>query len=193
MGVREGLLVLLADGPKHGYQLKLDFESATGEAWPLNIGQVYTTLQRLERDECVKAIGEDTEGRIAYRITANGKEAIAHWLTAPVERTVANRDEVSMKLLLTLASGVVEPRTVIDTQRTATMRSLQDFTRLRSDSDRQDIPWQLHIDRLIFRAEAEMRWLDRVEERIAQTTSPHHDSTQADDEAALAVQEGSHE
>jgi DNA-binding PadR family transcriptional regulator len=182
------LLVLLAEGPKHGYQLKLDFEAATGEAWPLNIGQVYTTLQRLERDELVKAVGEDDEGRIAYRITVTGREEVEQWLGEPVERTVANRDEVSMKLLLTLASGVVDPQQVIDTQRRATMQSLQDYTRLRSDSDRADVPWQLHIDRLILRSEAELRWLDRVEDRMAQTpTRPQENK----DETAVAVQEGS--
>jgi len=170
LGVREGLLVLLTTGPKHGYQLKLDFEVATGEAWPLNIGQVYTTLQRLERDDLVTATDEDDEGRIAYRITATGKEEITHWLSEPVERTVANRDEVSMKLLLTLASGVADPQRVIDTQRRSTMQALQDYTRLRTDGDRTDFPWQLHIDRLIFRTEAELRWLDRVEECMSLET-----------------------
>jgi len=186
VGVREGLLVLLADGPKHGYQLKVDFEAATGEAWPLNIGQVYTTLQRLERDELVKATGEDDEGRIAYRITATGKEEIEHWLSEPVERSVANRDEVSMKLLLTLASGVAGPQRVIDAQRRSTMQALQDYTRLRSDGERSDFPWQLHIDRLIFRSEAELRWLDRVEERM---TGVSRQSKY--EETAVAVQEGS--
>ena len=47
MAVREGLLALLANGPRHGYQLKTGFESATGGMWPLNVGQVYTTLERL--------------------------------------------------------------------------------------------------------------------------------------------------
>ncbi len=188
MGVREGLLVLLAEGPKHGYQLKIEFEAATGEAWPLNIGQVYTTLQRLERDERVRAVGEDDEGRIAYRLTAEGKEEISAWLHHPVERSVANRDEVSMKLLLTLASGVADPQTVIETQRQATMRSLQDYTRLRMEQDRSDIPWQLHIDRLVFRAEAELRWLDRVEERLA-GASPE-DLQPTSNETADVVQEG---
>ena len=188
MGVREGLLVLLAKGPKHGYQLKLDFETATGEAWPLNIGQVYTTLQRLERDECVTAIGEDEEGRIAYRITATGHEQVAGWLEDPVEMSAANRDEVSMKLLLTLSSGVVDAQTVIDTQRRATMQMLQNYARLRVDSERHDFPWQLHIDRLTFRAEAELRWLDRVEERMAHL--PRKYSPKASDEATTVVQEG---
>ena len=50
MSVRHALLALLSEGPKYGLQLREEFEAGTGEVWPLNVGQVYTTLQRLERD-----------------------------------------------------------------------------------------------------------------------------------------------
>lgn len=169
MGIKEGLLTLLAEGPTHGYQLKLDFESATGEAWPLNIGQVYTTLQRLERDGLVTIVETDEEGRVIYDITELGLAELAEWMDNPVERSVANRDDVSMKLLLAMSSGVVDPAKVIATQRQSTMAAIQDFTRLKSKTDPGDIPWLLHIDRLILRAEAELRWLDRVEARLGQT------------------------
>lgn len=168
MGIREGLLTLLAMGPAHGYQLKLDFEAATGEAWPLNIGQVYTTLQRLERDHLVQLVETDDEGRVIYQLTAAGREELTQWMRTPVERTVANRDDVSMKLLLAMSSGVVDPADVIDTQRNSTMSAIQDYTRLKADTDPGDLAWLLHIDRLILRAEAELRWLDRVEERLGQ-------------------------
>jgi DNA-binding PadR family transcriptional regulator len=49
MSVREGLLALLAEGPRNGHQLKIEFEAVTGGVWPLNVGQVYTTLDRLAR------------------------------------------------------------------------------------------------------------------------------------------------
>jgi DNA-binding PadR family transcriptional regulator len=191
MGIKEGLLTLLAEGPAHGYQLKLDFEAATGEAWPLNIGQVYTTLQRLERDGLVELIETDAEGRVIYAITASGRETLAAWMLTPVERTVTNRDDVSMKLLLAMASGVVDPVEVIAIQRDATMAAIQDYTRLKTRTDADDLAWLLHIDRLILRAEAELRWLDRVEDRLGQPVaaqrnriSAKHDHDQESDTSA---------
>ena len=55
MSVRHALLALLSEGPKYGLQLRQEFEAKTGEVWPLNVGQVYTTLQRLERDGLVES------------------------------------------------------------------------------------------------------------------------------------------
>ena len=166
MGIREGLLVLLADGPKHGYRLKGEFEEATGQAWPLNIGQVYTTLGRLERDGLVELDTTDSEGRKVYRLTKAGRAEVRDWLTRPVDHRLDARDELSMKLLLTLFAGVADPLAVVDTQRAATMTALQDLHRLKQETDPDDLPWLLHLDRLILRAEAELRWLDLVEDRV---------------------------
>lgn len=172
MGIREGLLALLASGPTHGYQLKVDFEAATGDAWTLNVGQVYSTLQRLERDDLVEVHGTDEEGRISYRLTAAGRHELETWLDRPVPRRVSNRDEVSMKLLLSIASGNGDPQHIIDVQRDSTMGDLQDYTRLRADTDPDDLAWNLHLDRLAIRSEAELRWLDRVERRLEERPPP---------------------
>src|SRR5579862_6222018 len=56
MSVRHALLALLSEGPKYGLQLREEFEANTGQVWPLNVGQVYTTLQRLERDGLVMKV-----------------------------------------------------------------------------------------------------------------------------------------
>jgi len=166
MGIREGLLLLLAEGPKHGYRLKSEFEAATGEAWPLNIGQVYTTLGRLERDGLVELDVTDPEGRKIYRITRAGRAELDDWLGKPVDRRIAARDELSMKLLLTVFAGAVDPLVVVDTQRVATMTALQDLHRLKQDTDQDDLPWLLHLDRMILQSEAELRWLDLIEDRL---------------------------
>ncbi|HEX6286884.1 MAG TPA: PadR family transcriptional regulator, partial [Acidimicrobiia bacterium] len=121
MGIREGLLALLADGPRHGYQLKLDLEMATGDAVTLNVGQVYTTLQRLERDGLVEDGGTDVEGRAIYRITKPGIAAIREWASRPEDLAAAGRDEISIKVLLALFTPGLDPRQVIETQRRATM------------------------------------------------------------------------
>ncbi len=172
MGIREGLLALLAEEPKHGYQLKVEFEAATGEAWPLNIGQVYTTLQRLERDGLVERHETDDEGRHSYRITKAGRAELVEWMTRPERRSVTNRDEVSMKLLLAMVADVVNPLEVLAIQRNATMTTLQDYTRLKADTPADDLAWLLHLDRLILRGEADLRWLERVEERLAAGPAP---------------------
>jgi hypothetical protein len=46
------------------------------------------------------------------------------------------------------------------------MGMLQDFTALKSDASNPDFAWQIYLDRLIFSAEAELRWLERVESRL---------------------------
>ena len=56
MSIRNSLLALLQDRPRYGYQLRIEFEDRTGSTWPLNIGQVYTTLSRLERDDMVRPV-----------------------------------------------------------------------------------------------------------------------------------------
>ncbi len=72
MSIRHSLLALLQDRPRYGYQLRIEFEDRTGSSWPLNIGQVYTTLDRLERDGLVRKDGADGEGHVIYSITPRG-------------------------------------------------------------------------------------------------------------------------
>ena len=168
MGIREAILVLLGQGTKHGYQLKLDFEQATGEAWPLNVGQVYTTLQRLERDGFVEEGTADDEGRVDYSLTNKGRNEYHDWMETPEQRSVPSRDEVAMKVLLATVSADIDAVAVIDEQRRATMQNLQTYTRLRQRSeDDLDLAWLLQLDRLILMRQAELRWLDDVEERLA--------------------------
>lgn len=167
MGIREGLLALLAEEPKHGYQLKLDLEAATGDSLSINVGQVYSTLQRLERDGLIVSRGKDADGREVHAITAAGRETLSKWALDPVDLAAAGRDEISLKILIALYTKRLDPREIIDSQRSSTMSLLQDFTRLRARDREGDLAWQLHLDRLMYSAEAELKWLDRVEERIA--------------------------
>lgn len=181
MSVRSGLMALLAEGEKYGAQLRSEFEGRTGGTWPLNVGQVYTTLDRLVRDGLVEQVGEpDAEGRIAYRLTGAGHHELTTWWTTPVDRTNTPRDELTIKLALAVtAAGVDVPR-VIQAQRTATLHHLRDLTRLKREAlgsdegvaegpaTREDpLAWLLVLENLIFAAEGEARWLDHVETMIA--------------------------
>jgi DNA-binding PadR family transcriptional regulator len=170
--VKHGLLALLERGPMYGYQLRSEFEASTGSTWPLNIGQVYTTLSRLERDGLVEA-GDEEEGRVTYRITDAGRAEVAQWFSTPVNGESRPRDELAIKLAMALTTPGVDAHRVIQTQRTATLRSLQDLTRLKAGADEvADAAWLLVLESMIFRAEAEVRWLDHCEVRISSTPLP---------------------
>src|SRR3712207_2498993 len=154
MSVRHGLLALLERGPMYGYQLRASFEESTGATWPLNIGQVYTTLARLERDNMVRPLPENDGGQRPYEITDAGRTELALWFATPISRTDRPRDELAIKLALALTTPGVDVRQVLQTQRTATMRALQEFTRLKAGSDPvTDMSWRLVLDSMIFQAE----------------------------------------
>ncbi|WP_048556721.1 PadR family transcriptional regulator [Nostocoides japonicum] len=207
MSVRLGLMALLAEGPMYGAGLRTAFEERTGGTWPLNVGQVYTTLGRLERDGLVEQAGPpDPEGRISYRLTDAGRAAVEEWWRSPVDRVSTPRDELVIKLALAVTVSGVDVQSVAQTQRTATLRHLRDLTRLKqraldaigagigdrgaddggiggdgtadhADPDR-DLAWLLVLENHIFSAEAEVRWLDHVETRLAQAgRRPHAAST----------------
>jgi DNA-binding PadR family transcriptional regulator len=168
MSIRHSLLALLQDQPRYGYQ----FEDRTGSTWPLNIGQVYTTLDRLERDGLVSNDGGDGEGHVVYSITAAGKAEVQGWFATPVERTNPPRNELAIKLALAVTLPGVDVAAIIQAQRVASMRALQDYTKSRRDTAASNRPgdtaWLLVLDSLIFQTEAEVRWLDLCEARMVQ-------------------------
>jgi DNA-binding PadR family transcriptional regulator len=103
MSVPHALLALLSEGPKYGLQLREEFEARTGEVWPLNVGQVYATLQRLERDGLVESDGTSDEGpQKGYQITPEGGQELARWLRTPPDLSSPPRDELVMKVLVAL-------------------------------------------------------------------------------------------
>jgi DNA-binding PadR family transcriptional regulator len=169
MSVKHALLALLEQEPMYGYQLRVEFEQRTGTTWPLNVGQVYTTLSRLERDGLAEGGGEDAEGHVIYRITEAGRDEVASWFTTPVARTQPPRDELAIKLALAVTVPGVDVATVIQQQRSATMTALQDYTRLKRQATGTapaELAWSLVLDSLVFGAEAEVRWLDHCEARL---------------------------
>ena len=172
MSVKQGLLALLAEGPTYGARLRSEFEARTGGTWPLNIGQVYTTLARLERDGLVEpAGGADAEGRVVYRLTTRGRAEAEAWWRTPVDRDSTPRDELVIKLALAVTSPGVDVAQVVQTQRTATLKHLRDLTRLKASAPGSpagpDLSWQLVLENLLFSGEAEVRWLEHVESTLA--------------------------
>jgi DNA-binding PadR family transcriptional regulator len=167
VSVRHSLLAVLSTGPMHGYGLKTEFEAATGDVWPLNVGQVYTTLARLERDGLVTA-GADADGQKVYQITEAGRDELGRWFETPVPREMIPRQEVAIKLVFAMRSGVADVAAVVQRQRVATVRALQDVTRLKAAAESSgDLAWLMMLDALVFQGEAEARWLDMCEARLA--------------------------
>ncbi len=182
MSIRHGLLALLERGPRYGSQLRTEFESRTGSTWPLNVGQVYTTLARLERDGLVAPGGEDAAGHTLYAITDAGRAELLQWYERPVDRANPPRDELAIKLAMAVGAPGVDIRAVIQSQRHATIKAMQDYTRLKATAlaavesgesrERDDVAWLLVLEQLIFQTEAEARWLDHCEARLVRLSLP---------------------
>jgi DNA-binding PadR family transcriptional regulator len=169
MPVREGLLALLADGPRNGHQLKVEFEATTGGIWPLNVGQVYTTLDRLARDGLVARShgnGNDEAGGKRYELTSSGREALAAWWELVPADEPPPRDELMLKVLFAATRGTGHAIDVITEQRTALLALLQTHRRASRVGGSDGLVATMVRDALIVRAEADLRWLDLCEARL---------------------------
>jgi DNA-binding PadR family transcriptional regulator len=167
MSVRHALLALLSEGPKYGLQLREEFEARTGEVWPLNVGQVYTTLQRLERDGLVESDGAGEDGpQKGFRITADGSDELAAWLRTPPDLSSPPRDELVMKVLVALRVPGVDVREVIQVHRRYLVELMQQWTRLKEDEAEFDIGLALMVDAELFRLDSVIRWLDAADGRL---------------------------
>src|SRR5215831_9913960 len=128
MSVRHALLALLSEGPKYGLQLRQEFEARTGEVWPLNVGQVYTTLQRLERDGFVASDEADEGPQRSYRLTSEGARELTDWLQTPPAAEQPPRDELLIKVLVAVQVPGVDVREVIQVHRRHLIGVMQHFT-----------------------------------------------------------------
>jgi DNA-binding PadR family transcriptional regulator len=172
MSVRHALLALLSEGPKYGLQLREEFEAGTGEVWPLNVGQVYTTLQRLERDGLVESddAGEDGPQK-GFRITANGAAELAGWLRTPPDLSSPPRDELVIKVLIAMQVPGVDVPGVIQVHRRYLVELMQQWTRLKEDEADQDLAFGLVVDAELFRLDSVVRWLDAADGRLKRFSS----------------------
>jgi len=168
VSVRHAMLALLSEGPKYGLRLREEFEARTGEVWPLNVGQVYTTLQRLERDGLVESDSDsDSDGpQKAYRITEAGAEGLDIWLRTPPDLSAPPRDELVMKVLVALKVPGADLSEIIQAHRRYLVELMQQWTHIKEDGDPADLNSGLAIDAELFRLDSVVRWLDAAEARI---------------------------
>lgn len=173
MSVRHALLALLSEGPKYGLQLRHEFEERTGEVWPLNVGQVYTTLQRLERDGLVASDDDHEPGpQRAYRITEPGAAELDRWLRTPPDLSSPPRDELVIKVLVAIRVPGVDVHDVIQTHRRHVVELMQEWTRIKRDAGSDEVSLPLVVDAELFRLDSVARWLDAAESRLRRTAPP---------------------
>ena len=174
MSVPHALLALLSEEPKYGLRLQNEFEARTGEVWPLNVGQVYTTLQRLERDGLVEA--DDGGGRSQkqrrYRITPAGAKELADWLRTPPDLVPPPRDELVIKVLVALQVPGIDVHEILQVHRRQVIEVMQRYTRIKAEAAEDDVPLALVADAELFRLEAIVRWLDAADVRLKQLPAP---------------------
>jgi len=180
VSVRHALLALLSEGPKYGLQLRDEFEAGTGEVWPLNVGQVYTTLQRLERDGLAESDGSDSDGpQRRFRITQAGRDELAGWLRTPPDMTSPPRDELVMKILVALRLPGTDVPGVIQAHRRYLVQLMQQWTRIKEAAAESDISLALAVDAELFRLDSVIRWLDSADGRIRRATADAADASDA--------------
>src|SRR6184192_1165591 len=169
MSVRYALLALLSEGPKYGLLLRQEFEARTGEVWPLNVGQVYTTLQRLERDGLVVSDddgGSDDGPQRNFRITKAGRAELAAWLRTPPDLSSPPRDELVIKVLVAAHLPGVDVAEVIQVHRRHLVELMQQWTRIKDLADSDDVALALVVDAELFRLDGVIRWLDAADGRL---------------------------
>lgn len=165
MSIRHSLLALLSGGPKYGQLLKAEFEACTGELWPLNVGQVYTTLDRLERDGLAASSSAPNAALRPYEITPAGSEELQLWLRAVPSKEPPPRDELVMKVMVAVALDPEGSLDVVQSHRRQLLEAMQRFTRLKATKDVTPATLMM-CDAELFRLEAAVRWLDSVDGRI---------------------------
>jgi DNA-binding PadR family transcriptional regulator len=171
MSVRNALLGLLAQQPRHGYDLHAAFEAVVGgeQNWDVKPAQIYTTLARLEKDGLVADEGMEQAGgpeKRIYSITQQGRAALAEWFASGVQLE-HQRDEFYVKLMLSIATGEASPRKVIQAQRGKLYQDLHGLTAQRNRlNPKTTLAQILLMDKAIMHLEADLRWLDMIESRL---------------------------
>jgi DNA-binding PadR family transcriptional regulator len=173
VSVRHALLALLSEGPKHGLRLQQEFEERTGEVWPLNVGQVYITLQRLERDGLVESDDESRAGpRKRFVITSAGGAELDGWLCTPAGDVPPPRDELVIKVLISLRVPGADVHDIVQAHRRHMIELMQRYSHLKMEAAEDDVGLALIADAELFRLDGIVRWLDAADTRLRLHPAP---------------------
>lgn len=181
MSVGMSLLAILEESPSYGLHLKNEFEARTGGIWPLNVGQVYTTLGRLQRDGLVRVQTEDeAESQKIYGISEQGRTVLTEWFDHPAGGGAPSREELVLKLVMVARRSQSDATQVIQAERRSAVQLLQEYTRLKREAPGEaDLGWLFLLDSLLFQTEARVRWLDACESRLTSAAQRPASPTQS--------------
>jgi DNA-binding PadR family transcriptional regulator len=173
VSVRHALLALLSEGPKYGLRLQREFEERTGEVWPLNVGQVNITLQRLERAGLVESDGQGGAGpQKRYAITQAGGAELEGWLRTPAGDVPPPRDELVIKVLISLRVPGADVHDIVQAHRRHIIELMQRYWHMKVEAAEDDIALGLIADAELFRLEGIVRWLDAADTRLRLHPAP---------------------
>ena len=171
MSVRNAILGLLAQQPRHGYELRAAFETIVGgdAIWDVKPAQIYTTLARLQEAGLIEQDSIEQDGgpeKIIYSLTPDGNRELSEWFNAGIA-TDHQRDEFFVKLMVSLYSEQADPYQVIRAQRKRLYQDLHDLTGRRNGINaRRELAQIFLLDKSIMHLEADLRWLDLLEARL---------------------------
>ena len=173
MSIRHALLALLSEGPKYGLRLQQEFEERTGEVWPLNVGQVYITLQRLERAGLVESDDQDESGpQKRFMITQAGGAELEGWLRTPATDIPPPRDELVIKVLISLRVPGANVHDIVQAHRRHVIELMQRYWHMKAEAAQDDVGLALIADAELFRLEGIVRWLDAADTRLRLHPAP---------------------
>lgn len=155
---------LLSREPLHGYEVKNRFEEMLGGTWDVNIGQIYTTLQRLERDGLVRPAGpRGDRGKLAYELSPAGRKALQEWLDAPVSGPQQLHEDIYVKLLLATRIANGDLPQLLGRQKRAYLQRLRDLNRLEERARRDGRSDLARLVRgALLHTEADLKWMDEL-------------------------------
>jgi DNA-binding PadR family transcriptional regulator len=174
MSVKFAMLGILAEKNLHGYELKSSFDEKVGEFWSLNYGQIYSTLDRLEKEDLVthdlQAQDRRPDKKI-YSITGKGRTELEEWLSTPVNRVRALRDEFFIKLVFMDREDPGPILELIEKQKALYLKQMNKLTNqkvsLKKKSENADtLTAELLMDAGLFHAEADIKWLTLCASKI---------------------------
>lgn len=165
MSFPQTLLGLLEPAPRHGYELKREYDARFGLHRAVKPAQVYSTLSRLLRDGDIAVVGvERVDGpdRTTYALTAGGVTHLEAWLAEPEAATPYLQSAVYTKVVLALLSGRPADQ-ILDIQRTAHLAVMRTLTARKRGAD---LATTLACDFSLFHLEADLRWLEHTAARL---------------------------
>jgi DNA-binding PadR family transcriptional regulator len=174
MSVKYAMLGILAEKDLHGYELKISFDEKVGEFWSLNYGQIYSTLDRLEKEDLVtydRQAQDRRPDRKIYSITRKGRKELDEWLSTPVNRVRALRDEFFIKLVFMDKNNPAPVLELIEKQKALYLKQMNHLTHQKvalkkKPKDPDALTTELLMDAGLFHAEADIKWLTLCESKI---------------------------